>query len=89
MDWAAVQERMGAQRRLAAKALGLLTVGVGVVLLRRPVPKWIGLGTLTDGVTTLTTGKGLVPHAWDALFGGNAQTITDRAKTPAQKEDST
>lgn len=70
MSWSDAQAQMKARIKLAGTALGILGIAMGAVILRRPAHRLLGLGTLTDGVVTLATGRGLVPHAWRALSSG-------------------
>jgi hypothetical protein len=73
---------MKARIKLAGTALGILGIAMGgLVLLRHPAHRLVGLGTLADGVVTLTTGRGVIPHAWRALSEGRTNPTGNQPAT--------
>ena len=82
MAWTVTQETMRARNRLALTSMGVLGILVGAVLLRRPGPRWIALGTLADGALLACTGEGVILRAWNALRNG----MTTPGETPARTE---
>ena len=84
MSWTAVQEQMKARNSFASSALGGLGVLVGMVLLRRPVPRWIAVSTIVDGGVLAVTGKGLITRAWHLV---TSRTSNPSGETPALEGD--
>jgi hypothetical protein len=84
VSWQAVQDQMRQQRVYASTAGGILGILLGLILLNRPVPRWVSLLVLADGGALTATGSGLITRLVSPLFGGSANQSS--GNSPSKQE---
>jgi hypothetical protein len=67
MEWGEVQKQMEAREKLATTAMGALGVLAGLLLLRRPGPRWVAYSIVANGGLLAATGQGLLTRIWKAV----------------------